>query len=96
MSMNHDPRVMIVAGSQITQDADGFYVVGDREFYLEWLGAEIADPEPELNADGTMQESDPPTIPRPTVRQNSGREEMLIKFSGGTSEAKTISYKLIW
>ncbi len=95
-SMNHDPRVLLVAASRIEREADGLYVVGDREFYLEWLGATIAAPVPVTRPDGTLEKVEPPPRPEPVIRHESGRDELIVRFPFGLKEEKTLRYNLTW
>ncbi|MCR9062204.1 MAG: hypothetical protein NXI02_33135, partial [Rhodobacteraceae bacterium] len=91
-SMNHNPRLMIAASSSISQDSDGTYVIGEREYYLEWLGARIAPPEREED-----ESTEPaPDIPEPVIRESAGRMEMTIEFPHDLSETKSVGYNLIW
>ena len=90
--MNDDPRFMLAAASQITRDDDGMFVMGDREYYLEWLGAEVV---PVEGAEGRRGQR-PPMAPEPVVRDSDGRQALLITFPAREAGQKTIRYNFIW
>ena len=82
-SMNHDPWFMLAGGRRIQRDEDGVFVIGDREYYLEWLGVDVMD-EDNLNSF------------EPEIRDSAGRQELLLHVPGAHAAKKTLRYNLIW
>jgi len=85
-SMNDDPHFLLAAAPAITLEADDTYVIGDRAYYLTWEGAGVE----------SENDDEPAPPPRPMVREQNGRQELIVRFPNNEAGRKTFAYTLTW